>query len=117
MIAAAKADGEIDSAESQRLFDEMGQMDLSAEERAFLLQEISRPVHVDSLVAAAKTPELAIEIYTASLMAIEVSHPSESAYLQLLASRLGLQPGLVGELHQTVAESRAAAEAVGTTGA
>jgi uncharacterized membrane protein YebE (DUF533 family) len=37
-------------------------------------------------------------------MAIDVSNPSESAYLQLLASRLGLEPALVAELQRTVAE-------------
>jgi uncharacterized membrane protein YebE (DUF533 family) len=104
MIAAAKADGEIDATEGQRLFARMNDASLSGEEKTFLLQELSRPVDVDSLVAAAKTPELAAEVYTASLMAIEVSNPAESAYLQLLSSRLKLEPGLVAELQKAVTE-------------
>jgi uncharacterized membrane protein YebE (DUF533 family) len=104
MIAAAKADGEIDSVEGQRLFGEMDRLDLDAEERAFLLQELSRPVDLDGIVGAASSPELAAEIYAASLMAIDVSNQAESAYLQLLATRLGLQPALVSELQRTVAE-------------
>jgi uncharacterized membrane protein YebE (DUF533 family) len=102
MIAAAKADGEIDATESRRLFGEMERMELDPEERAFLLQELSRPVDLDGIVAAAATPELAAEIYTASLMAIDVSNQAESAYLQLLASRLGLEEGLVVELQRAV---------------
>jgi uncharacterized membrane protein YebE (DUF533 family) len=69
-----------------------------------LLQELSRPVDMDSLVRAAKTPEMASEVYAASLMAIDVSNQAESAYLQMLASRLGLDPALVAELQRTVAE-------------
>jgi uncharacterized membrane protein YebE (DUF533 family) len=104
MIAAAKSDGEIDSLEGQRLFAAMDRLELDGEERSFLLEELSRPVDLDAIVGAATTPELAAEIYTASLMAIDVSNPSESAYLQLLASRLGLEPALVAELQRTVAE-------------
>ena len=81
----------------------MDRLDLDAEDRAFLLRELSRPVDLDALVAEAKTPELAAEIYAASLMAIDVSNQAESAYLQLLASRLGLEPALVAELQRTVA--------------
>jgi len=103
MIAAAKADGEIDSTEGQRLFAEMERHGLDPEERAFLVRELSRPVDLESIVGAARTPQLAAEIYAASAMAIEVSNPSESAYLQLLASRLRLEPGLVAELNRTVA--------------
>jgi len=109
MIAAAKADGEIDAVEGKRLFGQMDRLELDAEERAFLLQELSKPVDLDGIVAAAKTPELAAEIYAASLMAIDVSNQAESAFLQLLASRLGLEPGLVAELHRTVGEGAVAA--------
>jgi uncharacterized membrane protein YebE (DUF533 family) len=105
MIAAAKADGEIDSIEGRRLFAEMERQGLDQEERAFVLQELSRPVDLESIVGAASTPELAAEIYTASAMAIDVSNQAESAYLQLLASRLDLEEGLLAELNRTVSEN------------
>jgi uncharacterized membrane protein YebE (DUF533 family) len=105
MVAAAKADGEIDADEIQRLFAQKEQLDLSPDEKAFLLRELSRPTDLDAIVQAATSPALAAEIYTAALMAIEVSNPAESAFLQLLASRLKLEPGLVAELHRTVAEN------------
>jgi uncharacterized membrane protein YebE (DUF533 family) len=102
MIAAAKADGEIDSIEGQRLFAQMDRAALDAEEKEFLLQELSRPVDLDRIVDAASTPELAAEIYTASLMAIDVSNQAESAYLQMLATRLGL--GSVSEAERAMLE-------------
>jgi uncharacterized membrane protein YebE (DUF533 family) len=43
-----------------------------------------------------------MEIYVASLLAIEVDTPAERAYLSLLAARLGLDEPLVAELHEQV---------------
>ena len=40
------------------------------------------------------TPELAVEIYAASVLAIDPDDPAEQAYLAMLASRLKLDPGL-----------------------
>lgn len=108
MIAAAKADGEIDAEESRRLFAQMESSDLDPEERSFLLQELSKPVDLDAIVAVASTPEIAAEIYVASLMAIEVSNPAENAYLQLLASRLNLDPALAAELQRSVEQQTVA---------
>ena len=42
----------------------------------------------------AVTPELAVEIYAASVLAIDPDDPAEQAYLAMLASRLKLEPGL-----------------------
>ena len=39
-------------------------------------------------------PEVAVEIYTASVLAIDPDDPAEQAYLAMLASRLRLEPGL-----------------------
>jgi len=98
MIAAAKADGQIDVAEQQRVFAEVGRLSLSVEEKAFVLEELSRPLDLEAIVASAGTRELALEIYTASRLVIAEASPAEGAYLQLLAARLGLQPGLVAEV-------------------
>ena len=98
MITAAKADGQIDPSEQQRIFAEVGRLSLSAEEKAFVLEELSRPLDLEAVVASARTPELALEVYTASRLVIAETSPAEGAYLQLLAARLGLQPGLVAEV-------------------
>jgi uncharacterized membrane protein YebE (DUF533 family) len=103
MIAAAKSDGAIDAAEQQRIFAQLGQLALSAEEKAFLLEELSRPLDLDAVVAAAREPAVAAEVYAASRLVIADASPAEKAYLSLLAARLGLEPALAAELDRTAA--------------
>jgi uncharacterized membrane protein YebE (DUF533 family) len=102
MIAAAKADGQIDSNEHQAIFSRIDEMQLSNDEKAFLFEQLNRPLDIDSLVAEATTNERAVEIYMASLMAIEVDTQAEQAYLAMLAARLNLEPNLVANIHKTL---------------
>jgi len=108
MIAAAKADGQVDTAEHQHIFGEVSRLTLSAEEKAFLLEEFSKPLDFESVVASARTPELAREVYAASRLVIAEASPAEGAYLQLLAARLGLPPALSGEIDRAARELPAA---------
>lgn len=100
MIAAARADGQLDGAERRALFEHVSRLHLPETERAELFAALERPVDLPSLVAAATTPERAVEIYTASLLAIEVDTPAERGYLEMLAAALGLAPGLVAQIHR-----------------
>ena len=104
MIAAAKSDGAIDADEQQRIFVQLGQLDLSAEEKAFVLEELARPLDIDAVVAASRDPGVAAEVYAASRLVIAEASPAEQAYLSLLAARLKLEPGLVGELDRRTAD-------------
>lgn len=108
MIAAAKADGRVDAAEHQHIFGEINRLSLNPEEKAFLLEEFSRPLDLEAVVASGRTPELALELYAASRLVIAEASPAESAYLQLLAARLGLQPALVQEVDRAAHELPAA---------
>ena len=56
------------------------------------------------MVARAHTPEQAAEIYAASLVAISADTAAEQAYLDALASKLRLEPGLVAEIHRVAGE-------------
>jgi uncharacterized membrane protein YebE (DUF533 family) len=94
MIAAAKADGHIDADEQRRIFDRLDTLELGMEEKAFVMDELRKPLDIDAVVRAASSPELAVEIYTASCLAIDPDDPAEQAYLAMLASRLKLDPGL-----------------------
>ena len=94
MISAAKADGHIDAEEQHRIFGKLDELGLDTEEKAFVIDELRRPLDIDAVVAAATTPELAVEIYAASVLAIDPDDPAEQAYLAMLASRLKLDPGL-----------------------
>lgn len=100
MIAAAKADGHIDAAEQRRIFAKLDELGLDTEEKAFVIDELRKPLDIDSVVAGATTPELALEIYAASFLAIDPDDPAEQAYLAMLASRLKLDPGLKAELEK-----------------
>jgi uncharacterized membrane protein YebE (DUF533 family) len=99
MIMAMKADGQIESGEKAKLFDRLGQVELSDEEKAFLFEELAKPLDVNSVVADATTPELAASLYAASLVAIDLDGAPEKAYLADLATRLKLDAGLVSTLH------------------
>lgn len=102
MIAAAKADGHVDAAEQASIFGQMDKLDLHADDKAFVIDELRAPLDVDAVAKAASTPEEAAEIYTASLLAIDVDSPAERGYLALLAARLKLDDALVQHLHVTV---------------
>ncbi|MFZ5780953.1 MAG: tellurite resistance TerB family protein [Pseudomonadota bacterium] len=114
MIAAAKADGHVDAQEQARIFAEMDKLPLSSEDKAFVMDELRAKLDVDAVAAAAATPEEAAEIYTASLLSIDVDNAAERGYLAMLAARLKLDDTLVAHLQQTVASAAGkAAQPVG----
>src|SRR3546814_1959412 len=99
MIAAAKADGDIDAAERKRIFGQIETLDLDGSDKAFLFDELAKPLDVDAVATAARTPEEAAEIYAVSLMAIDPDDPAAQGYLAMLAGRLKLDPALRSEEH------------------
>ena len=100
MIAATKADGQIDAEEKQAIFKKLETMPLGPEEKAFVFDELSSPLDLNAVVDRADTKEHGAEIYAASLVAITADTPAERAYLDALAFRLDLDPGLVAEIHK-----------------
>ncbi|MBL8584564.1 MAG: tellurite resistance TerB family protein [Rhizobiaceae bacterium] len=109
MIAAAKADGQIDDAERQKIGDKISLAGLDAEEQQLLLGELDKPVDIDAVVASAHTDAQKIELYTASRLAIDPDSRAERGYLDLLAGRLGLPDPLVDHIEATVSAARAPA--------
>lgn len=102
MIAAAKADGHVDAEEQANIFAQMDRLELDADDKAFVLDQLRAPLDVDAVAGAARTPEEAAEIYVASLLAIDVDNAAERGYLAMLAARLKLDDALVEHLHATV---------------
>jgi uncharacterized membrane protein YebE (DUF533 family) len=98
MIGAAKADGHVDQAEQQRIFDAVERMGMDAEAKAFVFDTLNRPADPAAIAAAATTREQAAQIYLASRMAIDPDHPAERAYLDALVQRLSLPAELVAQL-------------------
>ena len=98
MIAAANADGVIDQAERDNILKRLQAVDLSPEEHAFVVQELLSPADLETIVGNVNRPELARQVYTVSLMAIEVDTEKERQYMSTLASRLGLDESTVEQI-------------------
>jgi len=101
MIAAAKADGQIDEDEMQRILGRLQDDEVTEAERRFVLDEIRKPLDPADLAKDVRTPAQAAEVYAASLLAIDIDSEAERAYLRTLASALRLDPGVVSFLHHT----------------
>jgi uncharacterized membrane protein YebE (DUF533 family) len=108
MIAAARADGHIDDVEREAILGKVKLAGLGADAEDFLNQELSNPVDLDALIAAAATESQKVELYTASRIAIEPDGRAERGYLDLLAGRLGLADGLIDHIEATVASAKVA---------
>jgi uncharacterized membrane protein YebE (DUF533 family) len=106
MIAAAKADGQIDVQESQTLLNRINSLDLPADDKAFLFDQYHRPLDIAGLAADVDSPEHAAEVYTASALMVEPPSPPERIYLDSLARALGLDKALTDQIHQAIATSR-----------
>ena len=102
MIGAAKADGHIDAAERQKITQAMDRAGIGPEASDFIRREIEAPLDASAIAADVSSPEIAAEVYIASLMTIEPDQPSERAYLDDLARKLGLDTQLVAHLEATV---------------
>ena len=108
MIAAARSDRHIDSAEREAILGKVRLGGLGDDAEAFLEQELANPVDIDAIVAAATSESQKVELYTASRIAIEPDSRAERGYLDLLAGRLGLADSLVDHIEATVASAKVA---------
>ena len=106
MISAAKADGQIDTQESQAILNQINGLDLPSEDKAFLFEEYGRPLDIVALARDVDSPEHAAEVYAAAMLMVEPPSPPERIYLDSLANALGLEAGLVQQIQATVAASR-----------
>jgi len=99
MIAASMADGVLDEAETAKLMDRIGP-DADADDRAFVQAELDAPAAPEAIAAEVSSPEVATEVYLASLLVIDADTPQEMAHLRKLAAALGLQDDIVARLHR-----------------
>jgi len=98
MIAAAHADHDFDDDERATILKAVEESGVSGDDRAFLLGELDHPKSLTALAAKATSPDLARQVYLASLMAIVVDTEAEESYMAKLAERLGLSQSDVDEL-------------------
>ena len=97
MIQAAKADGEIDQAEREKL---LGQLDnISPEEQRFVQEELQAPVDPEGL--ARQVPDgLEPQVYAMSLMAIDLDSRAEAEHLHRLAQAMNLERDTINAIHE-----------------
>lgn len=109
MIAAAKADGQIDTSESQTILNQINGLDLPADDKAFLFEEYARPLDLAALARDVDSPEHAAEVYAAALLMVDPPSPPEQIFLDSLAREIGIDTGLADEIRATVQAGRVAA--------
>lgn len=107
MIAAAGADGHMDGDEYRKIMDRVVQLDLAADEKAMVFDSLNAPLSMSGICERVESPELAVEVYLASLVAVDRSRSEAALYLDALAYRLGLPEKLVAAL---IAEAESQAQ-------
>lgn len=98
MIAAAAADGRIDEDERERILGTLKRAGIDGEGVALIEAELARPAGAAELAAAVKTPEMAVQVYTAARGIITPNTVEERVFLAHLSAALGLDPKIVAEI-------------------
>jgi uncharacterized membrane protein YebE (DUF533 family) len=99
MIASAAADGYIDEKERQNIISRLESVNLSDEELEFIRKELASPLTIEEIAAQIKSPDLAREVYTVSLMAVHVDTEAERNHLRTLAEKLMLDQAIIDKIH------------------
>ena len=102
LVAAAKADGHVDSRERELIEGEFSKLDNDPQLQHWLQAELNKPLDPAEVARAASTPEMAAEMYLASVLLVDEEHFMERAYLDELARQLKLDPALKAELEAQV---------------
>jgi len=98
IIAAAKADGHVDERERGMIEAELQRQEADPQQRAWLEQELRRPLDPREVAQAASTPDLAAQMYLASFLVADDTSFMERAYLDELARQLQLPDSLKRDL-------------------
>ena len=94
LVAAAKADGHVDERERALIEGEFTKLDNDRELQSWLHAELNKPLDPADVARAAGTPEMAAEMYIASVMLVDDQQEAERSYLDELAGELKINPDL-----------------------
>jgi uncharacterized membrane protein YebE (DUF533 family) len=108
MIAAAKADGEVDHEERAQIVARLRAAGAGADVQRFVEEELAKPVDLYAITSEVRDAATAAEVYAASLVAIHVDTEAERRYLDNLALRLGLDQAMVDEINRRIGSPPAA---------
>ncbi len=102
LIAAAKADGHIDNKERELIDVEISKLTGDGSLQQWFDKELNSPLDPADVARSATTPEMAAEMYLASVLVVDEQNYMERTYLEELARQLGLDPSLKKELEDQV---------------
>jgi uncharacterized membrane protein YebE (DUF533 family) len=94
MIAAAYADGRMDSDEEGKILVRLQGQGLGQEERRFILAEMHAPKSIEQLAAGINDPRVAQTMYSLAVSTVVVDSPEERAWLDRLATALSISEGM-----------------------
>ena len=106
MIAAAACDGVVDNEDRSRIIGALEGAGLDVHAAKFLDAEFAKPASIAELAAAATTPALAAQTYTAARIAIDSLSAQDKAFLSDLAAALKLDAGLVTQIDAGAAAAK-----------
>ncbi|MEH6455633.1 MAG: tellurite resistance TerB family protein [Cocleimonas sp.] len=107
MIAAAKADGHVNSKEVAAIEEQITKLGLGDDTAALIQDEIAKPLDVKEVAALANDQAMAAEIYLVSAVIANRENSMERDYLANLAEEMGLPAGLVAQLQDVKEEDLA----------
>ena len=94
MIAAACADGAMDEQEEKAILDKLRDIELSQEEKMFMLEELHHPKDIATLTERVSQPSVAKAMYMLAVSAVAIDTEKERSWLDELARSLGLSPAV-----------------------
>lgn len=106
IIAAAKADGHIDEKERGLIDAEVSKLTSDPSLQRWFESELNKPLDPAYVAKFAATPEMAAEIYLASLLAVDQQSFMEKSYIEELGRQLNLPPAFQAELAGQVAGAK-----------
>lgn len=99
MLQAAKSDGRVDAEEREKLQTNLN--DATAEEIAYINQELNRDVDLRGLIADVPRG-MESQVYMMSLMGIDLDNQNEAQYLNDLAQGMRLGKSDVNQIHEAL---------------
>lgn len=107
IIGAAKADGHIDDRERELIDNEIARLTSDGSLQQWFDAELRKPLDPADIAKSASTPEMAAEMYLASVLVVDEESFMERSYLTELARQLKLEPALKAELEQQARQAAA----------
>lgn len=106
MVYAARADGNIDTTERNRMSTIIGQMIPGQDVSSIINQFEQETLNPVTLSKEITNPEQGEDVYRLSCMVIDIDHFMERGYLDELGKNLGLTPELMSKLESEAKEAK-----------